>query len=255
VELWPLIFSRQLHVTELTLDQPQIDLLQSAAGDWNLSSLGGKSAAAAKPTAPPSEGFNLSVKLVEIANGRLTFAAQNGKTQARVAENVNVELDGFSANARFPFKLTAKLAGGGDVRLNGTAGPINSANAVQTPAKVTVKLSGFNLAAAGVEHSTGLAGLLSIDGNASSNGKTVSLDGRLKAEQLKLARNGSPVREPVEFDFALGHDLRKRAGVLRRGEIHIGGAPANLTGSCAAQGESTAEHEPCRAGDAGAATG
>ena len=161
MELWPLIFLRQLHVTELTLDRPQIDLLQSAAGGWNFSSLGGKSAAAAKPTAPPSEGFNLSVKLVEIANGRLTFAAQNGKAQTRVLENVNVELDGFSANARFPFKLTAKLAGGGDVQLNGTAGPINSANAVQTPAKVTVKLSGFNLAAAGVEHSTGLAGLLS----------------------------------------------------------------------------------------------
>jgi len=50
VELWPLIFSRQIHATELTLDQPQIDLLQSAAGDWNFSSLGGKSAAPAKPT-------------------------------------------------------------------------------------------------------------------------------------------------------------------------------------------------------------
>jgi hypothetical protein len=55
----------------------------------------------------------------------------------------------------------------------------------------------------------------------------------LKAEQLKLARNGSPARESVEFDFALEHDMRKRAGVLRRGEIHVGSAPANLTGTYA----------------------
>ncbi len=39
VDLWPLIFSRHLHVTQLTLDQPRINLLQSAAGDWNFSSL------------------------------------------------------------------------------------------------------------------------------------------------------------------------------------------------------------------------
>jgi len=39
VELWPLIFSRQLNLTSLTIDQPEISLLQSAAGDWNFSSL------------------------------------------------------------------------------------------------------------------------------------------------------------------------------------------------------------------------
>jgi AsmA protein len=36
VELWPLITSRQLNVTSLTIDQPEISVLQSADGDWNL---------------------------------------------------------------------------------------------------------------------------------------------------------------------------------------------------------------------------
>ena len=52
VELWPLIFSRQLNVTSLTVDQPEIALIQSAAGDWNFSSLGGKAPAAPPPAAP-----------------------------------------------------------------------------------------------------------------------------------------------------------------------------------------------------------
>jgi AsmA protein len=82
--------------------------------------------------------------------------------------------------------------------------------------------------------------MLSIDGAAESNGKTLFLNGRLKAEQLKLAKSGSPAREPVEFDFALEHNMRNNSGVLRRGAIHIGSAPASLTGTYVAQGESTA---------------
>lgn len=241
VDVWPFIFSRQLRVTQISLEQPQIDLVQSAAGDWNFSSLGGKATAPAHSTIPAgSGGLSLSVKLVKIANGRLTFAQQNSKSRARVLENVNVELDGFSTNTAFPFKLSAKLAGGGDFQLNGTAGPIDSTDAAQTPAQVKVKLSGFDLAAAGVDTSWGLAGRLAIDGDATSNGRSLSLSGRLKAEQLKLAKNGSPAREPVEFDFALAHDMRKRSGILRRGDVHIGNAAARLTGTYVAQGESTA---------------
>jgi len=240
VEVWPLIVSRQLHVTQLTLDQPQIDLLQSAAGDWNFSSLGGKSAAPAQHTGTPGAGLDLSVKLVKISNGRFTFAQQNSNAKARVLENVNVEVDGFSTASVFPFTLSAKLAGGGDIQLKGMAGPINATDAAQTPAKVRLKLSGFDLAAAGVENSTGLAGLLSIDGMAASNGRTLFLSGNLMAEKLKLAKNGTPAHEPVEFAFALEHDMRKRSGVLRRGEIHIGNAPASLTGTYVAQGKSVA---------------
>ena len=240
VALWPLIVSHQLHVTQLTLDQPQIELLQSAAGDWNFSSLGGKPAAPAPRAGPPGAGFDLSVKLVKISNGRLTFAQQNSNAKARALDDVNVELRNFAAGAMFPFTLSAKLAGTGEIQLNGMAGPVTGANAAQTPVKVRVKLSGFDLAVAGFESSTGLAGLLSFDGVAVSNGKTLFLRGRLKADQLKLAKNGSPAREPVEFDFMLEHDLRRNSGVLRSGEIHIGSAPASLTGTYAPRADSTA---------------
>src|SRR5262249_6441388 len=47
VEMLPLIFSRTLNVTNLTLDQPQINLVKSENGErWNFSSLGGKNASA-----------------------------------------------------------------------------------------------------------------------------------------------------------------------------------------------------------------
>src|SRR5215831_4443902 len=40
IDVWPLITSRQLHVTGLTIDQPSIALIQSSKGDWNFSNLG-----------------------------------------------------------------------------------------------------------------------------------------------------------------------------------------------------------------------
>src|SRR5882672_8625849 len=41
VELMPLIFSKQLKVSDLVLDQPEIHLVQTPGGKWNFSSLGG----------------------------------------------------------------------------------------------------------------------------------------------------------------------------------------------------------------------
>src|SRR5712671_113491 len=54
VQLIPLIFSKSLQVTDLTLNQPQISLVRSENGEkWNFSSLGTKNAA---PMAPAGSG-------------------------------------------------------------------------------------------------------------------------------------------------------------------------------------------------------
>src|ERR1022692_4499303 len=61
VELIPLIFSKSLNVTELTLNQPEISLVRSGNGEkWNFSSLGNKGSTAAKPAQPPAGGSSPS---------------------------------------------------------------------------------------------------------------------------------------------------------------------------------------------------
>ena len=37
VEIMPLIFSRQLHVTGVAVDQPEVTLLRATSGEWNFS--------------------------------------------------------------------------------------------------------------------------------------------------------------------------------------------------------------------------
>src|SRR3954465_12122411 len=59
VDLWPLIFSKALHVNTLTLQEPEIHLVKGAGGKWNYSTLGTRSSTdkrgPRKPPAPQSK--------------------------------------------------------------------------------------------------------------------------------------------------------------------------------------------------------
>src|SRR5882762_4118678 len=48
VEVMPLIFSKQLNVTDIVIDEPQVTLLRDAKGDWNYSTIGATSSDASK---------------------------------------------------------------------------------------------------------------------------------------------------------------------------------------------------------------
>lgn len=240
VELWPLIFSRKLHVTAITIDEPEIVLLQSSPGDWNFSKLGSKSTVKAAPAQDSSSqaGLDLSVNLVKITNGRVSVGKAYSHTKPLVLDKVNVELRDFSPASVMPFSLSAKVVGGGEVKLDGKAGPINSEDVVLTAVNANVAVNGLNLAASEVvDPASGIAGLVSVDGSGDSNGKRLEVKGRVKAEKIKLTKGGSPAGRPFEFDFTLDHDLMKGSGVLQRGDVHIGKAAANLTGTYVRRGE------------------
>jgi AsmA protein len=239
-EIWPFLFSRKLVVTYLTIDQPEIALVQAANGDWNFSSLGAKTAkpAAAAPKAPGSAPLDLSVKLVKITGGRASMGRKVVNWKPLVLDHVNLELRDFSAASAFPFTFSANLVGGGTIQLGGQAGPINPTDSAMTPVNMTLKVAGLDLAGSGLNHfAPDVAGILAFDGTGASDGRLLKLDGKLKAEKLKLAKGGTPATRAVEVDFAAHHDLRKHSGTLRQ-TIHIGGAAAQLAGTYAEQGES-----------------
>jgi len=238
VELATLIFSRKLNVTGLTIDQPEIALVESEPGVWNFSTIGAAAHTSATP-ASATAPLDLSVKLVKVTNGRLslTRAASHGKPIA--LEQVEIEMQDFSSTTAFPFSLTGKIAGGGAIKLNGTAGPIDSTDASKTPLNANLSVTQLDLALSRInDWAPSIAGLISLDGSGSSDGKTIHVIGKLKGDKLKLARNGTPARRSVELDFAIDHNVQSRSGVVTRSDIHVGSALAHLTGTYAEQGES-----------------
>ncbi len=248
VELEPLIFSKKLNVSGIEIQDPEIALVQSDAGVWNFASLGTKTQAnpppvAAPPTSPSDSSMqDLTVKLVKITNGRLSLKTA-GESQIKVLEKVKVEIKDFAPNASFPVSFSADIQGGGDVKMDGKAGPVDTDDASETPFDVSIKLNKLDIAKTGfVRPSTGFEGLVSIDGNVSSSAHILQLKGSIQAEHLKLAKAGKPATKTVGFDFVLNNDLRQRSGALIRGDVHIGKANAQLTGTYVIQNNNTVLH-------------
>lgn len=239
VELMPLIFSKKLNVTDITLEQPQITLLSTASGKWNFSSIGNNSAPKSSE-AKSSSATDFSVKKLAVKDGSVSVGKANG-SKVRTYKAVNITVKDFSYTSQFPFTLTAAMPGGGDFSLEGQAGPIDANDASQTPFNAQITVKKLDIAASGfVEPSTGIAGIADFDGKLSSDGKELQSSGTVHAEKLKLAEKGSPAGRPVEVKYAIAHNLQKKSGALKQGDISMGKAVARLTGSYQEQGETTA---------------
>lgn len=252
VELWPLIVSRKLIVRSLVIDQPEVSMLQSASGDWNFSSMGSAPAHAAEgpriilvsaaPAAAPgsssSGNLDLSVELLKITGGSFSMGKTGGHEKPLALTEVNIQVQNLSSETAFPFSFSAKVAGGGAIKLDGKAGPIDAGDVILTPLEIALDVTGLDLAATpAASQSPGLAGLISFHGDAKSAAGRVTIDAKLKAEHLKLAKDGKPAKPPMEFDFALAHDLKKHSGALERGDLRVGTALAHLTGTYEEKGE------------------
>lgn len=224
VEMMPLIFSKTVNVTHLTLDQPEISLVKSENGEkWNFSSLGGTNPSAPQPAAgastnqekgstnkapttskpsaeqtapstptqqteptssPSSSNPNLSVAKLNVNNGKLTVSRADSTQPKRVYSNVDIAVTDFSFTSSFPFSMTADLPSGGTMKLTGHAGPINADDDSRTPLNAKISVQKMNLATSGF-----IDPAAGIGGLADLNG-TLTSDGQTaKAEGTLTATN------------------------------------------------------------------
>jgi AsmA protein len=238
VELMPLIFSKTLNVTELTLKQPEINLVRSQNGEkWNFSSLGNNAEAAqpAQPTsanAPSSGPPKLSVNKLKVSNGRVSISQLGSAQPSRIYDKVDVEVSHFSFNRSFPFKMSVNLPAGGTLKLDGTAGPIDANDAALTPLQAKVVVEKMNLAASGlIDQASGISGIVDFVGTVTSDGHQAKTSGTLQVQQLQVARKGSPAGVPVQVQYAATYDLTKQTGTISQGDIALGKAIADISGS------------------------
>ena len=239
VELMPLLLSRSVHLTALTLKEPELVLLRSSSGKWNFSSLGNRS----KTTATTSAPQELAIQKLRIVNGRVTVGSSSTRNKPSIYEAVNVTAHNVSYDSQIPFTFAAKTPGGGDVKVEGTAGPINRVDTAETPLSAAITLQHLDLASTGfIDPSSGLGGVLDYTGTLKSDGKNAHTEGIVKAEKLRLTRSGGPAKAPVTVDYATDYDLVRQAGVLSRGDIHTGKSTAHLSGNYNTQGQSTVVH-------------
>jgi AsmA protein len=235
VELMPLIFSKRLTITSLTLDQPSIALLSGPNGKWNFSSLAATSAESA-PTSGGAPPGSLSVEELRVTEGKLLVGKVNSSDKPLSIEDVNIEVKNFSFATQFPFTLSAYLPGSGNLKVEGKAGPLAPAG---VPLQANLQVQKLDLAGLGADPSLGLGGIGNLDGKLDSDGKTAKVNGTLSLNKLKLSPQGAPAGRSIEVRLALDHDLSRQAGTVSQGEVAAGKAVAHLTGSYQASGDAT----------------
>jgi AsmA protein len=243
VELLPLIFSKKLEVRSLTVKDPEVNLIHTANGTWNYSSLGGNASTAKSAPKNPAPGDSgaagsLSVGKISIANGKIIVSAAGSSAKPSIYQNVSLEASDLSYTSQFPFKLTATGPGNAALKVEGKAGPIDAADASLTPLDATVEVEHLDLATTGfVDASSGIAGVVDFKGTLNSDGKQMNAKGTVKTNKLKLSATGAPSSVPVNIDYATTYDLKSRSGNLNQGDIHIGSALARLNGTYNAAAE------------------
>jgi len=238
VEMLPLVFSKELNITGIVLDEPQITLIEAANGTWNFSSLGGASVKQQPTSKESGAPQNLTIGKLEIKNGRMSIGNANSSSSLQVYDNVNAEMTNVSAKTQFPFKLKADLPGGGTAEVSGNAGPLNPSNSARTPLDATINVENLDLASSGfVGPASGVGGLSDFKGTMNSDGNRVQGVGKISIEKVKLSPKGTPAAQTVNIDYSLNADLETRSITISQGDIGIGKATAQLTGKAQTQGE------------------
>jgi AsmA protein len=185
----------------------------------------------------------VNVAELELTDGIVTLGSTTGKRDPIVYDKVNVEVRNFSFNDAFPVVVSAGLPGGGNLKIDGTAGPVNSTDTALTPVQAKVTLNKLDLSqSAFVDPQLGITGSADFEGTLSSDGHIAKAGGTLKATSLKLVPKGSPAGVPIQVVVAVEHDLKQESGKLVQGDVAIGKALAKLIGTYDMHGETTAIH-------------
>jgi len=243
VEIMPLIFSKQLNVTDITIAEPQVTLLKNPAGEWNYSTIGGSSSpkAEAKPAATSTSGAtpDISVKKLELKDGKITLGSTSSQKRSTY-DHVNVTASDVSLNSKFPVSVSADLPGGGNLKLDGNVGPVDKTDATLTPVEAKLHVASLNLATTGIlDPSLGLGGIVDVDTTLVNSGGTAQTNGTIKLSKALFVQGGSPAGVPLDVEYSTKYDLRKNTGVLNPSTVKIGGATAHLNGTYATKGEET----------------
>jgi AsmA protein len=223
---------QQLHVANFVVDTPKLTLVRDNK----------PTTAVTPPPAPDSNNMlsTFSADHLQIKNGTLSIASP-GQAKPAVYQQLNAELTNVSPTASSPFKLSAQIPGGGSITGDGTAGPINQANASATPANAHISVTHLDLASSGiVAPEDGISGIADVDLKALSDGKTLNANVSSKIQGLRIAKNGSPSTKPVDVQLTVAQDLNTLSGQLQKAAITIGRAVINIAGTYQTTGPNTA---------------
>jgi AsmA protein len=240
VLLRPLIFSHKVNLQSLQIKSPEITLIHAAKGTWNSSSIAQlhASGGSAGPASGISRGLGaelptFTVGRIAIEDGRAVIASLPAQGQPSVYEHTNLSVRDLSFTSRFPFELSANLpAAGGTVDITGHVGPLNRDDAAASPADAQISIKRLDPVAAGfLTPDAGLSLVADIEMYSVSDGHTLTTNGTMHIQNLKLRKSAAAAPKPLDFAYSGTHLLKENTGQIEDAMAKIGDAAIHLRGT------------------------
>jgi AsmA protein len=173
---------------------------------------------------------------------RVGQSSGHAANRERIYQNVHLVATNISPNSAMPFTLTADTPGGGALKLDGQAGPLNHRDSAMTPLNAEASLHHVDLGTTGfLDASSGLGGTLDFDGKVNSDGHKMHAEGKAQASGLKAVKGGAPAKAPVSLDYSSDYALDSETGTINA-IVHEGNSTAKATGTVDAHGQDAIAH-------------
>jgi uncharacterized protein involved in outer membrane biogenesis len=254
-KLWPLLHG-DVEVDSISLEKPKIELIRSADGVWNFSTIGKQAPPPSSPrpaqkTEPPaststkpeqpqqpeqaSTGKQFSLAELVINDGEVAVTDFQKKQPRAVYDHIDLTLRDYTPNSPVKIDLAAHLPGSGkqEIRLEGSGGPMNSADPMSTDFSGNLKLTEVSLG--GIQKFLNAQALNGVEFTASGETSVTNKQGQLKSDGKLTLTNGDvhgvKIDYPVSADYNVSADLKNDVYRIEKGEIKLGGTPISVSGT------------------------
>jgi AsmA protein len=213
-------------IKDLTLNNPQIELIRNAQGTWNFSTLGSSNSS--------NQQNGLTLNELKITNGQLAVTDNHSKSPRTVYNHIDLTLTGFAPGKQFNFDADVHFPGPGKELLSfrGQAGPLaTGAEATPISGHISIQqiaLAGVNSVAPGTIPPKTDAQASGETDLAWQNG-TISGKGNLRLDNAVV--RGAKVDYPIDAEYSLQIDQKTDRINVSSGTVKMGPTAVSLTGT------------------------
>jgi AsmA protein len=258
VKFLPLLH-KQIEIESISLERPSINLIKNPAGMWNFGSIIQPRKMGTAKAAPPisrdestkarlpetvlqqNSGFQNTSQIAEqrvsvgeliIRNGQISLVDQTQDKTRSVYDHIDVTLKNFALNSPFTIEATVR-AGSGNLKLQGSGGPLAEQDFSKTPFSGTLNLKGVGIAA--LTKFLNSSSLNGTDGVINGQLRVTNDSGKLAAQGDTTIKNakvhGMDLGYPVSAQYDIIDDLSSNILAIRKLMLKLGPVPIQVTGT------------------------
>jgi uncharacterized protein involved in outer membrane biogenesis len=218
-------------IKELTLQNPQVELIRNAAGIWNASNLGSGESGS---TSSSSQGA-FTLNELKVIDGQLAVTDQRTKSPRTVYNHIDLTLAGFAPGKSFDLDAAVHFPGSGKELLSfqGKAGPLPSSGTTAFPVNghlslQQISLAGVNTVSAGaIPPHTDAS--VSGDAEISSQAEAMACRGTLELQNAVV--QGAKVSYPIDARYDLKLNQKTNEIGISSATIKMGPTAVSLAGT------------------------